>query len=104
MSWPKPVKYRNKVLAKVYRKTKDYPFYRVAYTVDGKRMMKSFARYAGEGGAKEWAEEKVKELSKGSKAAALTARQADDALAALKHLQTFYEGTGKRVSLLEGIF
>jgi integrase len=103
MKWPKTVKHRNKVLAVIYRKSESYPFFRVAYQVDGRRMMKSFANYSGEDGAKQWADARVRELAKGSKAAALTARQADDALAALRHLQTFYEATGKRVSLLEGI-
>ncbi len=35
--------HRRKVLAKIYRKTEDYPFYRMSYMVDGKRMMKFFA-------------------------------------------------------------
>src|SRR5437773_11716115 len=45
----------------------------------------------------------VKDLVKGSQVTALTAGQARDALAALERLQTFYQGTGRRVSLLAGI-
>ena len=103
VKWPKRVKHRNKVLATIYNKSANYAFYRVVYTVDGKRMMKSFAQYSGDKGAKKWTEEKVSELASGSKAAALTARQADDALAAMRHLQCFYEDTGKRVTLLESV-
>jgi integrase len=103
VKWPKRVKHRNKVFATIYRKSDRYPFYRVVYSVDGKRMMKSFAQYSGEAGAKKWADDKAQELSSGSKVPALNARQADDALAALRNLQRFYEDTGTRVSLQEGI-
>jgi hypothetical protein len=43
-------------------------------------------------------------LAKGTQAAALSPEQASDALAALQRLQRFYEATGRRVTLLAGIF
>jgi hypothetical protein len=38
VKWPKKVKHRNKVLAKIYRSCEDRGSYRVASTVSGKRM------------------------------------------------------------------
>ncbi len=52
VKWPYLVKRRNKVLATIYKKTDTYPFYRVVYRLDGKRMMKSFAKLNGDEGAK----------------------------------------------------
>jgi integrase len=66
-------------------------------------MMKSFPTYSGKGGALEYAEDLVKDLAKGSQATLLTPGQANDALAALERLQSFYVSTGRRVSLLAGI-
>ena len=53
--WPKRVKHRNKVLAKIYRPCAGRGSYRVAWAVAGKRMMKSFPTYSGKGGALEYA-------------------------------------------------
>ena len=44
--WPKRVKHRNKVLAKIYRPCAGRSSYRVAWTVAGKRMMKTFPGHA----------------------------------------------------------
>jgi len=101
--WPKRVKHRNKVLAKIYRPCAGRGSYRVAWAVAGKRMMKSFPTYSGKGGALEYAEDLVKDLAIGSQATLLTPGQANDALAALERLQGFYVSTGRRVSLLAGI-
>ncbi len=60
------------------------PYYRLAYTVAGKRRMQTFAAYSD---AREAAERIVKDLAKGSQAAALTATQSRDALAAIQRLQ-----------------
>jgi integrase len=87
----------------IYGKSENYPFYRVAYRVDGKRHMKSFAIYGGEDGAKKWAEDKVRELAKGSRVAALTPSEANDALAALERLREFYQRSGRRLSLLASV-
>jgi integrase len=103
VNWPKRVEHRKKVLATIYRKSRSYPFYRVVYHVDGARRMKAFANYSGEKGAKQWADELVKGLFKGSKVAALTPRQASDALTAFERLQRHFLATGKRVSLLASV-
>lgn len=101
--WPKKVKHRKKVLAKIYRPCQGRESYRVAWSVGTKRMMKSFPTYVGQGGAKEYAEGLVKELANGSQVTALTPGQANDALAAMERLQSFYESTGRKVSLRAGI-
>jgi len=95
VKFPKTVRYR-KAECKIYGKSKHYPFYRVCGYVAGKRRMTSFATYAE---AKAAADKLVRELASGSQAAALTAKQARDALAALEVLQGFYQSTGKRISL-----
>lgn len=112
--WPKKVKHRNKVLAKIYgliayagdkkkRKKAAYPGYRVVWTAGGRRMMKAFPTYSGPGGAKEYAEALVPELAKHSQAVMLTPPQATDALAALERLNTFQQTTGRKVSLLAAV-
>src|ERR1017187_8901195 len=97
--WPKRVKHRNKVLARIYRPCAGRGSYRVAWTALGKRMMKSFPTYSGTGGALEYAEELVKDLAKGSQVSTLTPGQARDALIAFERLHDFYVATGRRVSL-----
>jgi len=101
--WPKRVKHRNKVLAKIYRPCRGRDSYRVTWYAANKRQMKSFATYAGKGGAKEFAEALVKELAKNSQAIMLTPAQATDALAAFERLGTFYQTTGRKVSLLAAV-
>jgi integrase len=100
MKWPKKVKHRKQVLAKIYRPCEGRDSYRVAWKVGGKRMMKSFRTYGGKGGALEYAEDLVPDLAKGSQVTRLTPGQANDALAALERLDAFYKSTGRRVSLL----
>jgi integrase len=95
VKFPKIITHR-KLEATIYRKTKSYPFYRVAHRVDGKRRLSSFATYSE---AKTAADKMLRALAKGSRAAALTSKQAADALAALEVVQTFYEATGRRLSL-----
>jgi integrase len=101
--WPRKVKHRNKVLAKIYRPCHGRDSYRVTWYAAGKRQMKSFPTYSGKGGAKEFAEALVRELAKQSQAVMLTPGQATDALAAIERLGTFREATGKRVSLLTAV-
>ena len=62
--------------------------------------MRTFAAYSD---AKSAAERIVRDLASGSQAAALTAAQSRDALAAFERLQGFFQATGCRVSLLTGI-
>jgi integrase len=101
--WPKKVKHRKQVLAKIYRPCEGRDSYRVAWKAGGKRMMKSFHTYGGTGGALEYAEELVKELAKGSRATALTPKQADEALAAIDRLEAYRRSTGRTVSLLRAV-
>ncbi len=98
--FPKKIKHRGKLLAVIYGKSKGRDSYRVAWQVAGKRLMKSFPRYGGEDGAKQYAEGLVKDLAKGSTVTALSPAQARDALAAYERLQGFFEKTGHRISLL----
>jgi integrase len=98
--WPKKVKHRNRVLAKIYKPCRGRESYRVTWYAGGKRQMKSFPTYAGKDGAKEFAESKVKELANNSQAAMLTPAQATDALAAIERLANFYQITGRKISLL----
>jgi integrase len=100
LKFPKAVKHRGKQLATIYGKSKAYPQYRVAWSVQGKRRMKAFDRYGGEDGALKFAEDLVKELAKGSQTTALTPAQATAALAALERLDALRIATGKRLSLL----
>ncbi|MBI3415171.1 MAG: hypothetical protein HY043_07600 [Verrucomicrobia bacterium] len=101
--WPKKVRHRNKVLAKIYRPCSGRESYRVTWYAAGRRQMKSFPFYSGPGGAKEFSETLVKELAHHSQAVMLTSSQATDALAALERLNTFQQSTGKRVSLLASV-
>jgi integrase len=94
--FPKTTRFR-RVEATIYRKTKKYPFYRLVYYVAGKRVTQSFKTYSD---AKAKGEEKVREISEGSQAAALTGEQSRDALAALQRLESFRQSTGRRLSLL----
>jgi integrase len=100
MKYPVKVKYRGQVLARIYKPSKAYPLYRLAWAVAGQRRMKSFPTYSA---AKRHADDLVPKLAKGSQATLLTSEQARDALAALERLQSFHQSTGRRVSLLAGI-
>jgi len=101
--WPKKVKHRNKVLAKVYRPCQGRGSYRVVWYAAGERRMKSFANYAARGGAREFAESLVKDLARQSPATMLTPPQATDALAAIERLNCFRETTGRSLSLLAAV-
>jgi hypothetical protein len=84
--------------AKVYAPANNFPFYRVAFKVAGKRRMLTFSNY---GEAKKAAEDKVKELHKGQQSSALTAKQAQDALTVHDMLAAYRQETGKQVSIVE---
>jgi len=100
VKFPKHIKFRGRSLATIYRPSGSYPNYRVAWTINGKRLMKGFRRY---GEAKSHADQLVKDLAKGSRVTALTPGQANDALAALERLQGFFVATGRKVSLLGAV-
>lgn len=97
VKFPKVIRHR-KAEVTIYGKKPKYPFYRLAYRINGRRLMKSFQMY---GEAKTEAEKKVREIAEGSQVAALTAAQGRDAMAALERLDEFYKKTGHRVSLLK---
>ncbi|MBI4660751.1 MAG: hypothetical protein HY735_18090 [Verrucomicrobia bacterium] len=96
VKFPQVIRYR-RAEATIYGKSRQYPRYRLAYYVAGQRRLRTFATYSE---AKTEAERIVRELASGSQAAALTAEQSRDALAALERLEAFRQATGKRVSLL----
>jgi hypothetical protein len=74
--------------AKIYAPAKNFAYYRLSYATAGKRRMQTFATYPE---ARSAAERIVKELSNGSQAAALTASQSRDAMAAIERLNDFYK-------------
>jgi len=76
VTFPVTIEFKDK-RAKIYKPAKGFPFYRIAFTVAGKRKMLTFGSY---GEAKEAAEEKLRELHKGLQSAGLTAKEAQDAL------------------------
>jgi integrase len=100
MRFPKRIRHRGQVLATIYAKSKSYPAYRLAWRVAGKRRMERFQTYRE---AKRRADALTKELAQGSQVTALTPKQATDALAALQRLQSHFQSTGRRISLLAGI-
>ena len=96
MRFPVTIRHRT-TAAKIYAPAKNFAYYRLSYTVAGKRRMQTFATYPE---ARQAAERVVKEVANGSQAAALSASQSRDALTALERLESFRQATGKRVSLL----
>jgi hypothetical protein len=60
------VRYRH-ITVKVYRKTPRYPFYRIAYRADGRRVVRNFRRLNE---TRKEAEKKARELAQGNEAAA----------------------------------
>jgi integrase len=101
--WPRKVKFRNKVYAKIYKPCKGRISYRVAWSAGGKRQMKSFATYSGDEGAKIYADNLVKQLAQQSPIALLTTAQASAAAAAFKLLDDFRVATGRHLSLTTAI-
>jgi hypothetical protein len=97
--FPKIIHYR-RIEATIYGKKPNYPFYRIAYYVAGKRHLRNFKTYQE---AKAEAERKVREIADGSQAAALNADQSRNALAALERLETLRQSSGRRVSLLAAV-
>jgi hypothetical protein len=112
MKWPYKVRHRKNgpILARIYKpKTPDknsphpYPSYRVAWNAAGKRMVKAFRRFAGKGGAKEFAEQIVKELAQGSQVAALSPGEARNTLAVRDALDAFRRETGKTITPVQAV-
>ena len=101
--WPKQIKHRNKVLAKIYRPGKGRTSYRVAWQAGGKRLMKSFATYSGDGGAKKFADDLVPSLARGSQATLLSPKQAQDAFHIQDMLHAYQQESGRRISVVEAV-
>ncbi len=97
--FPKRIKHRD-AKAVIYGKTK----LALITASRGKQMgnvkQQSFSKY---GEAKAHADATVRDLAKGSKVTALTPGQARDALAAFERLQSHFQKTGRRVSLLAAV-
>ena len=96
MRFPVTIRHRASQ-AKIYAPGGEFPYYRLAYTVAGKRRMQTFAAYSD---ARQAGERLVRELANGSIAAGFSASQSRDALAALQRLEALRQSTGRRVSLL----
>jgi len=105
LKWPYKVKPRKNgpVLARIYRPCAGRDSYRVVWKAGGKRMMKSLPRFAGKGGAKEFAEKMVKELAQGSHVPILSAAEARDALAVRDALDAFKRETGRSISPIQAV-
>ena len=99
MKFPKVIRHR-KAEVTIYGKKANYPYYRIAYRVTGKRHLRNFSKY---GEALKEAEKKVRELAAGSQAAALTAHQSRDALTAFEILEAFRQSSGRRISMSAAI-
>ena len=99
MKFPVTIRHRTSK-AKIYRPAGKFAYYRVACTVAGKRQMKTFANYSD---AKAAAERIVRDVANGSQAAAFSASQSRDALAALERLESFRQSTGRAISLLAAV-
>ncbi len=82
---------------KIYAPGGEFHYYRLAYTVAGKRRMQTFAAYSD---ARQAGERLVRELADGSLAAGFSASQSRDALAALQRLEALRQSTGRHMSLL----
>lgn len=63
---------------KIYARARNFKYYRVSYAVAGERRTRTFSHYSE---AKAAAERIAWEVSQGSQAAGLTARQSQDAIA-----------------------
>jgi hypothetical protein len=112
MKWPYKVRHRKNgsILARIYKPkapSKDhpnpYPFYRVTWLMTGKRLSRTFRRFAGQGGAKEFAELQVKDLATGSQVAALTPGEARSALAVRDALDAFRRETGSAITPVQAV-
>jgi len=85
---------------KIYAPARNFPYYRLACTVAGKRRVQTFAAYSD---ARQAGERLVRDLASGSEAAGLSASQSRDALSAIQRLEGFRQSTGRRVSLLAAV-
>jgi len=107
VKFPKKLRHKGKgkVLARIY-KSSDNPtqpfnvYWRVR--VDGKprSRFKSFSTYSA---ALKFGNERVSEIATGKLAATLSPKQVTDALAAIERLQSHFQATGRRFSLVGSV-
>jgi hypothetical protein len=98
--WPRKLRKRGRVLARIYPKTEKCDCFQVYWRVrengKAKSRSKSFLTYHE---AKRYGDQLVKDLARGSQVSALSAGQANDALIALNALAEHYKATGRRLTL-----
>ena len=99
LRFPHTIRFRT-LTAKIYGKSANYPFYRLALRVAGKRAVRSFATFKE---ACASADTKLRELAQGNPAAGLSAKESADALAAREAVEAFYRDTGRKVSALQAV-
>ena len=99
MRFPIRVKHR-RLEAIIYAKSSKYPYYRLAYRAAGKRIVRSFAKYAD---ARAEAEAKLRELATGNQSVALSAKEASDTCAIRDALEEFRRTSGQRVTALQAV-
>jgi hypothetical protein len=99
MKFPKVIRHR-KAEVTIYGKKPNYPFYRIAYRVAGKRHLRNFSKY---GVALKAAEKKARELAEGNQCASLSAKEAGDALSVRDALDHFYRANGQKLTALQAV-
>ncbi len=104
VKWPIKCRHRknSQVLAKIYN-SEGRSGYRVAWHAAGRRMIKSFQRFAGSSGAREFADQLVKDLAQGSAVPTLTAAEARSALAVRDALENFRHRTGRQITAIQAV-
>lgn len=99
MTFPVVIKY-HELQARIYSKTKTYPYYRLAFKSAGRRVQKSFSTYNA---AKRAGKQILRDLATGRQAVGLSTKESTAMLAIREAIQTFREETGRTVSPLEAV-
>ncbi len=99
VKFPVTIRHRQ-AKAKIYGPAKNFDYYRLSYTIAGKRRMQTFPNYSD---AKTTGERIVREIAQGSQSASLSASQSQDALAAFERLENFRLSTGRKFTLLGAV-
>ena len=99
MKFPKVIRHR-KAEVTIYSKKPNYPFYRIAYRIAGKRLLRNFSKYSE---ALKAAEEQIRDIAEGNQSAGLSVKEAGDALAIRDALTDFYRVTGHKLTALQAV-
>ena len=99
MKFPVVIRQR-KAEAVIYAKSGKYPYYRVAYRIAGKRIVRSFQKFSD---ARQEAETKAREISAGNQSLARSSREATEALAIRAALDEYCRTTGRRFSAAQAV-